>query len=109
MIMKEIEIFDIDGNVLFEHECVGNTLRKTVEKAVSEDISLHGAFLRGSDLRGSDLSGSDLRDADLSGSDLRGANLCDAYLDGAFLRGAILDGALFAPGWKIVRDDGGRK
>lgn len=85
---KKIEIKDIFGNVLFVHECENNSIKKTVEEAVMQDISLYKA-----DLRGAYLRDANLRDANLRDACLRCANLCDAYLRGANLRGANLCGA----------------
>jgi uncharacterized protein YjbI with pentapeptide repeats len=98
----------ITGAVLFTHEAEGNTLRLTLEKAVSLKAYLGGAYLggaylggadlggayqRGADLGGADLGGAYLRGADLGGADLRGADLGGADLRGAYLRGAYLGGA----------------
>ena len=41
----EIEIKNIDGVVLFSHECENNTVRKTVEEAVRQGVSLNRANL----------------------------------------------------------------
>ena len=90
---KKIEIKDIFGNVLFVHECENNSIKKTVEEAVMQDISLYKADLRDAYLRGANLRGANLRDACLRDACLRGANLCDAYLRGANLYGANLCGA----------------
>ena len=66
----KIQIKTYWGSVLFEYEKTDNTLKQTLEKAVSE-----GANLRGADLTGADLTGADLRGADLTGANLRGADL----------------------------------
>lgn len=95
---KKIEIKDIFCNVLFTYECEDNSVKKTVEEAVKQDVSLCMADLRDADLHGANLycanlRGANLRDADLHGTDLRGADLRDANLHGANLRGADLRGA----------------
>lgn len=95
---KKIEIKDIFGNVLFVHECENNSIKKTVEEAVMQDISLcmadlRGAYLHGANLRGAYLYGANLYGANLWDACLRGANLCDAYLRGANLCGANLSDA----------------
>lgn len=77
---KKIEIKDIFGNVLFVHECENNSIKKTVEEAVMQDISLYKADLRGAYLRDANLRDANLRDANLRGAYLRGANLRDACL-----------------------------
>ena len=95
---KKIEIKDIFGNVLFVHECENNSIKKTVEEAVMQDISLcmadlRCAYLRGANLCNAYLYGANLWDACLRDACLRGANLCDAYLRGANLYGANLSDA----------------
>lgn len=90
---KKIEIKDTFGKVLFAYACENNTIKKTVEEAVMQDISLYKADLRDVYLRGANLRGANLRDACLRDACLRGANLCDAYLRGANLYGANLCGA----------------
>ena len=107
----------LTGSILFEFECDGNTILKTLVEAVNKKANLRGADLYGAnlrganlydadlrdaDLRGADLSGADLRDADLRGADLydanlydanlRGANLYDANLSGVYLSGVYLSG-----------------
>jgi len=115
----KIEIKSINGAVLYEHTAENNSIKKTVELAVSigadlryADLSdanlwgadliganLWGADLGGADLRGADLWGADLGGADLGGADLRDADLSDANLRSANLRGANLRGADL---WKII-------
>jgi len=77
-----------NGKVLFEHEAENNTLRLTVETAVSVRANLDGA-----DLSRANLSRANLSWANLYGANLDGANLYGANLDGANLSGANLDGA----------------
>lgn len=50
----------VTGSVLFAYETEDNTLRKTLEKAVSGGADLRGADLRGAYLRGAYLQGADL-------------------------------------------------
>ena len=76
----------ITGTVLFEHESDGNTVRLTLEAAVSADANLDGA----------NLDGANLARAYLDGANLARANLAGAYLDGAYLAGANLNGAKLA-------------
>jgi len=83
----------ITGVVLFAHEAEGNTIKLTVEKAISVRANLGGADLGGADLGGANLGGAYLRGADLRGAYLRGAYLRGADLGGAYLRGAYLRGA----------------
>ncbi|WP_230679866.1 pentapeptide repeat-containing protein [Pontibacter rufus] len=94
----KIEIKSWLGKVLFAYECEGNTIAKTVEKAVEESANLRSANLSYANLRGADLRGANLSDANLSYANLRGANLrsadlSDANLSYANLRGANLRGA----------------
>ena len=87
---KTIKIKSTSGDVLYEHTCEDNSVKKTVEEAVRDKVLLSGADLSGADLCDANLRGANLRDADLSDADLRGANLRGAYLSGANLRGANL-------------------
>ena len=85
-------------DVIFELDKEDNTKKETVEEAVRQGISLHGAYLfglylHGADLRCADLCNADLRYANLSEADLRGTNLYTANLFGAKLNGADLTGA----------------
>jgi len=101
MSKTKIEIKSKLGSVLFEFEKEDNTVKDTLEQAISSDADLCGADLCGADLCGADLRGADLRDADLRdanlcganlrGADLCGANLCGANLCGADLRDATID------------------
>lgn len=101
-----IQIKSTYGDVLYEHTCEDNSVKKTVEKAVKNNISLqgadllasvlYGAKLRYADLRGADLREADLYNADLFGADLRsadlsGSNLCEAHLSGAYLSNVKAD------------------
>jgi uncharacterized protein YjbI with pentapeptide repeats len=94
--------------VLFSHECEGNTIKLTLEKAVSVGADLVGANLVGANLVGADLvnarlNGANLVNANLvgaglvftnlEGANLAGANLVNANLDRARLAGACLYGA----------------
>jgi len=78
------------GDVIFEHDCEDNNIKKTVLKAIELGSNLSYSNLRGSDLSGSDLSGSNLRGSDLSGSDLSGSNLSYSNLRGSDLSGSDL-------------------
>lgn len=76
----KIEIRDIFGEIIFEHECENNSVMRTVDAAVDQIAYLSGANLSYANLsyanlRGAYLSGADLRDANLVGADLRDAKL----------------------------------
>ena len=93
-----IQIKSTSGDVLYEHTCEDNSVKKAVEEAVKNNVSLRGANLSGADLRKADLRGANLRGADLRKADLRGAflpeaNLRYANLRYAYLRYAYLSGA----------------
>ena len=105
--LKKIEIKNISGAVLYSHECKGNTIKITLEKAVKEGVNLSYTDLSGSDLSGSDLFGcvlsncnlsgsdlsfSDLSYADLSFSDLFGCNLSYSNLQFAMIRDSNMEG-----------------
>ena len=81
-----------NGNVIYSHEFVDNSIKKTLIKACDNGVDLRGANLRGVDLCGANLRDANLRDADLCDADLCGANLCDADLCGANLCHANLCG-----------------
>ena len=51
----KIEIKSIFRKLLFEYECENNTIKKTVERAIKEKISLSCANLRSADLRSANL------------------------------------------------------
>ena len=56
------------GSVLFEHEAEENTVRLTLEAAVSAGANLAGAYLAGANLDGAYLAGANLDDkSELSG------------------------------------------
>ena len=78
------------GEVIFSHECEDNTLKKTVEEAIRQQVDLSYSNLSGSNLSGSDLSCSDLSGSDLSGSDLSCSDLRDSDLSGSNLSGSNL-------------------
>ena len=84
------------GCVLFSHSAEGNTIRETVEAAVSARANLTHANLTGADLARAYLAGANLAGANLTGADLARAYLARAYLAGANLVGANFAGANFA-------------
>jgi len=67
------------GSILFTYEVEDNTIRLTLEAAVSAHANLAHA---------------NLARANLDGANLDGANLAHANLDGANLDGAYLDGEI---------------
>src|SRR3990170_2612872 len=77
----------ITGSVLFEYETENNTIKKTLEEAVSRGANLQGANLWRADLRGANLWRANLQGANLREADLRGANLWVTNLQEADLRG----------------------
>jgi uncharacterized protein YjbI with pentapeptide repeats len=94
MKVKElIQIKNIFGSVIYEYKCEDNTIKKTVEKAVSESANLRSANLRYADLCSANLCSANLRSADLRYADLCSANLCSANLRSADLRYADLHSA----------------
>ena len=52
-----------DGSVIYSHECEGNTIKKTVEKAVKENANLENANLENAVLENAYLGNANLRDA----------------------------------------------
>jgi hypothetical protein len=85
------------GSVLYSHEAENNSMRVTLEAAISAR-----AYLAGANLAGANLAGAYLDGAYLAGAYLAGANLAGAYLDGANLAGAYLDGANLAGAEKLI-------
>ena len=53
---KKIEIRNTSGFVIFEYECEGNTMKKTVENAVKHHVDLSNANLCGADLTNANLT-----------------------------------------------------
>jgi hypothetical protein len=90
----------INGSVLFEYECVDNTIAKTVVAAVEADANLRYADLRHANLSSADLSSANLSSADLSYADLRSAKNSDLAI--AVTR-ILPEGELI--GWKKCRDN----
>ena len=84
----KLQIKSIHGELLFEFEMEGNSIKKTVTEAVKQKA--------------------DLTDANLTGANLTGANLTDADLRGAYLTGAdgesikIKSAAIFTGLYKYV-------
>ena len=80
----------LNGSVLFEYECVDNTIAKTVTEAVKNNADLRSANLSYANLRSATLSSADLSYADLSYANLSYADLRSADLSYATLRYATL-------------------
>ena len=84
--MKTIEIKSrFTGDVIFSHECDGNTILITLWEGINCDANLENA-----DLRNANLENANLIDANLENADLRNANLANAYLVDANLENADL-------------------
>ena len=84
--MKTIEIKSrFTGDVIFSHECDGNTILITLWEGINCDANLENA-----DLRNANLENANLIDANLENADLSYANLWHADLSGADLRNANL-------------------
>ena len=86
------------STVLFEYKCKDNTIKITLEKAISEGADLYGANLVRANLvranlYGANLVRANLEDANLYGANLYGANLEDANLVRANLEDANLENA----------------
>ena len=91
--METIEIKNIYGDVIFKHTAENNSVKLTVEAAVSCGVLLAWANLANADLREANLAGAKLTCADLYSADLYRANLADAKLSWANLAGAKLEGS----------------
>ena len=88
--MNTIKIKNTSGKVLYTHTCKNNTIKITLEKAVSERADLYKADLINAYLEDANLINADLRDANLRNANLRGAYLEDADLRNANLYKANL-------------------
>ena len=82
-----------NGNVIFEHEQVDNTIKDTVTEAIKRGVSLQGADLRYADLQGINFGLTDLRTADLTEANLQNSVLYFSDISFTVLRGANLQGA----------------
>ena len=96
--MKLIEIKNTKGKVIYSHKCDDNTVKITVEKAISENVNLSYANLYNDNLSNADLSNANLHNANLyndnlSNADLHNANLYNANLQDANLRNANFNNA----------------
>ena len=93
----KIQIKTVFEKIIFEHESENNTIAKTVNEYIMQELKkgLRSADLSSADLCSANLSSADLRSADLrsanlSSADLSSANLCSANLSSADLRSANL-------------------
>ena len=84
----------LTGAVIFSYECEKNTIKKTVEEAIKQDINLGYADLRNADLSHAHLNYAKLYQANLSNASLYCASLFDARLILADLNYANLKGAV---------------
>jgi hypothetical protein len=102
------------------YESDHQTIRETVEEAVTNGANLNDAYLNdanliganliganliGAYLNGANLNGAYLNGANLNDANLRGANLIGAYLNGANLNDAYLIGAILTPEIILTSDD----
>ncbi len=87
--MKTIEIKNrFTGEVIFSHECEGNTILITLLEAINCDVDLIDADLSYANMRNANLYNANLYNADLSYADMRNANLIDADLSYANMSNA---------------------
>ncbi len=75
-------------------ESVDDTIRATVERAVSEGVQLFNADLRGADLSGADLTGGVFQSCNMQGVNLAMANLSYADFSMSDLAGANIRNAI---------------
>lgn len=88
--MKSIK--DVYGRVLYEYP-ESMELKRAIEKAVREGVSLSGAKLRHADLSGANLSGGDLSWASLDEVNMSKANLSGANFDDSHAHLSIFEDA----------------
>jgi len=92
--MSKIEIKDWrDASVIYSHTCDGNSIKTTVEKALSGRVCLNYAKLNGAELNDAELNDAELNCAKLNGAKLNNAELNRAELNDAKLNYAKLNGA----------------
>ena len=82
----KIDIKNLDGVVIYSHECECNTICKTVEAAVMDRANLYRANLSKANLSKANISGANLPEADISGANLSGANLSGAVVLGDIIQ-----------------------
>jgi uncharacterized protein YjbI with pentapeptide repeats len=70
----------LNGSVLFEYECIDNTIAKTVTEAVAGSANLRYADLGSANLGSANLGSANLRSANLGSANLGSANLRYANL-----------------------------
>ena len=103
----KIQIKTVFEKIIFEYECENNTIAKTVNEYIMQELNkglrsadlrfadfsfadFSSADLRSANLRFADFSSADLRSANFSSADLRFANLSSADLRSANLSSANL-------------------
>lgn len=88
-----IDIKKSNGDIIFYYECESNTMRKTVERAVSENVSLDSANLSREDFSGAKLAHAIFTNADIRESDFSRADIEYADFSGAKAVKAIFSNA----------------
>lgn len=88
--MKHQQIFDVDGNVLYEGKA--RNKKAFARYLIKEGYGMANADLKGVDLSRMDLTRKDFSNANLDGADLRGSTLDKAYFRGASLLGVRASG-----------------
>ena len=88
----KIELRNSAGDVLFSYECENNTTGKTLERAVAENVKLHGLVLVNADLDNLDLSGMNALGSVFILCRMHNCTLRCSYLQQSrFINTAILD------------------
>lgn len=95
---RNIEIKSITGAVIYQHDCIDNTIRFTVEQAIGEGYILDWADLREANLDFGYFSGGRFNGADFSGCTAKGADFKNCEAERANFRHSDLSFADFRAG-----------
>ncbi len=78
----KITLYKTNGEYIFEHDCINNSARKTIEMAAYLQISLAEANFRNMHLPKLELIHADLRGADFTGANLAKSSFmaCNLYM-----------------------------
>lgn len=95
---RNIEIKSIIGKFIYQHECLDNTIRFTVEQAIREGYPLDWADLREANLDWGYFSGGRFNGADFSGCTAQGADFKNCEAERANFRHSLLSLADFRKG-----------
>lgn len=82
-----------NNSIIFQHDEDNNTLKKTLELAVSQNVNLTNADLKFSDLQGATLSGGNFTSADFLYSNMKNCSLTNCNFSNVIFKFVNLNGA----------------